>query len=309
MTEKKLVRPAYEKLSVVPPRFQTVTQTISTSTPRRVWKLGNPGALAAQGYRVLSTADAGQGGRGYRSTVQYGAARQAGATYCGAGCEIWCLVEEPGESISFDRKVMTSPGTVRRTSIPAKYTSVTKQIVSDPGGVREIPVPAQYRNIAVEYLADPGGERLVNVPAKYGSVQKKTLTAGQRYEWRRVVCDPAKGQASSYNRGRSASGAYIAQAYSGGGSTHYSSGAVGSSRGGSGSGYSAYSTGSGYTGSTGYRAYGSSSAYGHGTPSTYSTSTYGGTTTQTHSSQSQSTQRQVPVTTGVYYYGTDKPVQ
>ena len=202
VTEQRMVRPAYDKLSVSQPQFKTVRESIVSSAPRRVWKLGNPGALAARGYTIVSTADGGRNGQGYRSTTAYGAARN-GAARCGSGCEIWCLVEEPAESVSFSRKIMVSPGAVRRTPVPAKYTSITKQIVADPGGVREIHVPAQYRSIQVQHIIDPGGSRQVNVPAKYGTVDKKSLIAGERYEWRRVVCDPAKGRASSHSRSTS----------------------------------------------------------------------------------------------------------
>ena len=215
VTEQMMVRPSYDKLSVSAPAFNTVTETVQTSAPRTVWKRGNPGALTAQGYTVLSVADAGQNGRGYSSTTNYGV---SSGTQCGAMCEIWCLVEEPGQSVSFNRRVMTSPGEVRRTSVPAKYSAVTKQVVADPGGVREIPVPAQYRSMTVEDVVDPGSERLVTVPPKYASIDKKTLVSAERYEWRRVVCQPG----SANNNSRSSSGHYS------GGSNSYSSGTYGS---------------------------------------------------------------------------------
>jgi len=189
VSEQKLVRPSYEKLSVSPPQFKTITETVQVSSPRTVWKRGNPGALRAQGYTIISVADAGIGGRGYRGTTDYGA---TGGTSCGSMCEIWCLVEVPGESMSFNRRVMINPGQVRRTGVPAKYTTINRQIVADPGGVREIPVPAQYRSITVEDVIEPGGEHVTNVPPKYGQVNKRTLISGERYEWRRVVCNPRK---------------------------------------------------------------------------------------------------------------------
>lgn len=188
ISERIMVRPAYDKLSVSPPQFRTVTETIQTLAARLIWKRGNPGRLQAQGYRVHSTADDRvrnySGGRRSQFTSQFP------ATHCGATCEIWCLVEEPGESISFNRKVMTSPGQVRRLPVPAKYTSVSKQVVAEPGSVREIPIPAEYRSITVEGVVNHGSERMVNIPAKYGRVDKRTLVHSKRYEWRRVVCRP-----------------------------------------------------------------------------------------------------------------------
>ena len=240
VTEQMMVRPSYDKLSVSAPQFRTITETVQTSAPRTVWKRGNPGALRAKGYTVLSVADAGQNGNGYSSTTNYGA---TGGTQCGSLCEIWCLVEEPGQSTSFNRRVMTSPGEVRRTNVPAKYRSITKQVVSDPGGVREIPVPAQYRSVTVEDIVDPGGERFMTVPPKYGAVQKKTLISAERYEWRRVICNNASSysgssyssNSTSYSAPSSSYGSSYGSGYSSGGSGTYSSGSSSSSSYGGGS--------------------------------------------------------------------------
>ena len=194
VTEQMMVRPAYDKLTVSAPQFSTVTETIQTSAPRLVWKRGNPGKLAAQGYTIHSTAN---GGSGFGQSHRGGTSEFRGATECGATCEIWCLVEEPGEQVQFNRKVMTSPGQVQRQSVPAKYQTIQKQVVSDPGGVEEIPVPAQYRSVTVEDVVDPGGERIVNVPPKFAEVATKHLVSPSRYEWRRVLCAPGTGSIQS----------------------------------------------------------------------------------------------------------------
>ena len=188
-TENVLVRPAYDKLTVTPPKFSMVTESIQVSNPRLVWKKGNPVRLREQGYKIHSTADAGAGGRGYRSTTEYGRS-QKNAQLCGQVCEIWCLVEEPGQSVTFNRKDLVAPSQVQRVSVPAKYTHITKQVVADPGGVREIPVPAQYRSVTVQDVVGEGGVRKVSHPARYGDVAKKVLVSAERYEWRRVVCAP-----------------------------------------------------------------------------------------------------------------------
>ena len=276
VTKQMMVRPSYDKLSVSAPQFRNVTETVQTAAPRTVWKRGNPGALTAQGYNVLSTADAGQNGRGYSSTTNYG---PSGGTQCGSLCEIWCLVEEPGQSVSFNRRVMTSPGEVRRTSVPAKYRSIIKQVVADPGGVRQIPVPAQYRSVTVEDVVDPGGVRTVSVPPKYASVDQKTLMSPERYEWRRVICQPGS---ANYNSGTSGS------SYNSGGSTY-----SGSSYYGSGS----YSSGQAAASSNQPITYGST--YSNEGSNYNASDPYGAS----HHSQAGSVQ-----TGGTYYYGTNMPV-
>lgn len=187
VTKQVMTRPAFDKLSVSEPSFQTVTETLHTGRPRLVWKRGNPSKLRAQGYKIHSTADAGVGGRGYSSTTDYG---RSGGERCGTVCEIWCLVEEPGESVTVTRQVLNHSGQVHRTPVPARYQSITKQVVTDPGGVQKIPVPAEYRDLQVEKLHHPGGTATINVPAEYGHAQGRRLVSEARYEWRRIACKP-----------------------------------------------------------------------------------------------------------------------
>lgn len=187
VTERIMTRPGFDKLSVSNPHFQTVTETLQTGQPRLIWKRGNPTKLRAQGYKIHSTANAGVGGRGFHSTTHYG---QTGGQACGTVCEIWCLVEEPGESVTVTRQILSQPGQVHRTPVPPQYQSITKQVVTHAGGVTKIPVPGEYRDLHVEKLAHPGGTASINVPAEYGHAQGRKLITPARYEWRRIACKP-----------------------------------------------------------------------------------------------------------------------
>lgn len=191
VTEQIMTRPGFDKLSVSEPSFRTVTETLHTGQPRLVWKRGNPTKLRAQGYKIHSTADAGVGGRGYSSTTEYG---RSGGQNCGSVCEIWCLVEEPGESVAVTRQVMSHSGQVHRTPVRPLYQTITKQVVTDPGGVQKIPVPGEYRNLHVEKLVHRGGTAKINVPAEYGHAQGRKLVSESRYEWRRIACKPGAQQ-------------------------------------------------------------------------------------------------------------------
>ena len=204
--ERILTPPAYDRLSVSPPQFSTVTEQLQTSAPHLVWKRGNPAELQRQGYVIHSTADgrlvdrSGHHGSTYNST-------QHGGDICGAGCEIWCLVEEPGTSVTTTRRVMTSPSRVSRTPVAAQYQTLTKQIVDDPGGVREVPIPAEYSTVTVQELIRPAEAYEVNVPAEYGNVQTKVLISPERYEWRRVLCQPGTGSIGTQSYSGTYSGA------------------------------------------------------------------------------------------------------
>ena len=104
---------------------------------------------------------------------------------------------------------MTSPGSVDRVVVPAKFNTITKQVVADRGGVEEIPIPAEYRAMTVEDVVRPASVQEVKVPPKFAHVDKKKLVSPERYEWRRVVCapgtrPPAPRPAMMHSRGYSA---------------------------------------------------------------------------------------------------------
>ncbi len=209
-TEQIVTRPAHDRLSVSAPQFSTVTERLQTGAPHLVWKRGNPAELQRQGYIIRSTADGRlRDSSGYRGG-SYATTQQGGDT-CGPGCEIWCLVEEPGTSVTTTRRVMSAPSRVIRMPVPAQTRSITKQVLADPGGVREIPVPAEYTNVTVEDLVRPAEAYEVNVPAEYGDVQTRNLISPERYEWRRVLCQPGTGRVSNtsgYSSGSYTSGHY-----------------------------------------------------------------------------------------------------
>jgi len=241
VTEQVLTRPAHDRLSVSQPQFSTITEQLQTGAPHLVWKRGNPAELQRQGYIIHSTADGrftqSNSGGSYSNGSQQGgtyATTQNGGDRCGPGCEIWCLVEEPGTSVTTTRRVMTAPPRVSRTPVPAEYTTVRKEVVSDPGGVQEIPVEAEWASVEIHDLVRPAETREVYVPAELGQVPTQTLISPESYEWRRVLCQPGTGtirSGSSYQsstRGTSISGHSSATTYSSGHST-YSSGSSSSS--------------------------------------------------------------------------------
>lgn len=282
VTEQVLVSPAYDKLSVTPPTFKTVKDTIATSAPHLVWKKGNPGHLISQGYTIHGTANGGVGGQGFSSTSQYGASGAAGGETCGDLCEIWCLVEEPGETTTYFRKVLDQPARVKRSPVQAKYQTINKQVLAQPGSVREIPIPAEYRSVTVQDLVSSGGEDYVTVPPKYGSVKTKRLIAPERYEWRQAVCAPGTIGAATGG---------VSQSYG------HSSSSV--------TGYTGYASGSSYNNGTSSYS-GSGSSYGHSGTS-YSggdVTIYGSGTS--YSSTAPSSQ---PQPGQLYYEGTDLPVR
>lgn len=248
VSERILTRPGHDVLSVSDPQFSTVTETLQTSAPHLVWKRGNPGELQRQGYIIHSTADGrlrAPAGSGQYQGGSY-ATTQNGGDRCGPGCEIWCLVEEPGASVTVSRRALIAPPRVVRTPVAPQYKTILKQVVADPGGVEEIPVPAEYSSVDVQDLVRPAEVFEVDVPPVMGEVETKVLVSPERYEWRRVLCQPGTGTIRSgssfsseptYSSGYNSGSSYASSAptyssggtYSGSTTTHgepsYSSGA------------------------------------------------------------------------------------
>ncbi len=258
VSERILTRPGHDVLSVSAPQFSTVTETIQTSAPHLVWKRGNPGELQRQGYVIHSTADgrlrAPAGSGGYQGGSY--ASTESGGDSCGPGCEIWCLVEEPGATVTTSRRALTAPPRVTRTPVPPQYKTIMKQVVADPGGVEEIPVPAEYASVTVEDLIRPAEAYEVNVPPVMGQVETKELISPERYEWRRVLCQPGTGTIRS-GQSYGAPSHHSSGTYSGGTTysqgNHYSTGTTYSN--GTTSTSQTQSTGSGYYGTENYPAY------------------------------------------------------
>ncbi|MEE9381160.1 MAG: peptidoglycan-binding domain-containing protein [Hyphomonadaceae bacterium] len=156
-TEQVLVRPAYERLTVVPAQFSHVSETVTVGQPRLVWK---PGRNLSGVSRVNPNTGA-----------------------------VYCLVEEPAQTVSVQKRVMSQPEQVRTQTIPAQYTTVTKQVLTDPGGVDQIPIPAEYRDIAVQRLSQPAQQMSRPVAPQTRTVMTKVLRSPERFDWVPVLCN------------------------------------------------------------------------------------------------------------------------
>jgi hypothetical protein len=263
VTEQIVTRPAHERLSVSQPQFSTVTESLQTSAPHLVWKRGNPAELQRQGYIIHSTADGrlrgsahGTSGGGTYQGGSYATTQNGGDT-CGPLCEIWCLVEEPGQSVTTTRRVMSAPARIDRIPVPAEYTSIRREVVTDPGGVEEIPVEAEWASVELHDLVRPAEVFEVNVPAEMGQVETKVLVSPERYEWRRVLCEPGTGSIGS---GQSYSSTVPSTSHHSSGTSSYSSGTT-----------SSYNSGGSYHSGTPYSAPSYTHSQGGSVPSGYIT--------------------------------------
>ena len=156
-TEDIVTRPEYERLSVRPAQWKYVDETVDVSQPRLVWKRG----LIA-GSEITKTDPV------------------TGTTFT--------LVEEPGETRTYRKRVMVTPEQVVASRVPEKSITVTKRVLTDAGGVDPVTVPAEWRSYKVERLVKPASPREIPVPAKRKLISTDVMVAPKRWEWVPVLC-------------------------------------------------------------------------------------------------------------------------
>lgn len=170
-SEQIMVKPAYERLTVVPAQFAYVEETVVVGRPRLVWR---PGKNLSGVKRVDPNTGA-----------------------------VYCLVEEPGEKITVQKRVVKTPEQVTSTPVPAQFKSVATQVLVDPGGVEKIAVPAEYRTFDVERLLNPASTSKYTNAEQTKTVNTRVLVTPERFQWAPVLCD-ANATHSSISRVQSA---------------------------------------------------------------------------------------------------------
>ena len=156
-TEQVMVKPSFERLQIVPARYETVTEEITIGEKRYAWKLGT---------NLSNTR---------RVDEKTG--------------QVYCLVEIPAKTTTVTKRVLVEPEQVKRVTEDAKYISVSKEVLVDRGGVEEIPVPAEFKNIPTVELAVPARTETQAHAPKTEIVERTVLRAPEKYEWVEVLCD------------------------------------------------------------------------------------------------------------------------
>lgn len=156
-TEQVLVKPAYERLSVVPAQFDTVAEQIQVGQPRLVWRPG-------KNLSGVSRTDPNTGA-------------------------VYCLVEEPGQTVTVHKRVIRVPEQVRAQAVPAQYVTVSKQVLVDQGGVDQEIIPAQFRDVPVSRLVQPAGQVAQPVAPEIKTINTRVLRSPERFEWVPVLCN------------------------------------------------------------------------------------------------------------------------
>ncbi len=126
----KLISPAQEKKIEIPAVYETVTTNVKVSDDKTGWLLEG-------------TAGAGK-----------------------ATKNILCLHETP-----------------------PKHETVVKRVMKSPATVKKVSIPAEYKTQKVAKLVSPAQEKRIKVPAEMQTVTKNIKVTDSRMEWRSVLCE------------------------------------------------------------------------------------------------------------------------
>jgi hypothetical protein len=175
--ERIEISPASFRLEQVPAVYETVTERIQIKAARSVWK---PSAGRIYGTAVdRETAD----------RVLTNAAGEYITRVDRSTGDVMCLVEEPAEYRTVERRVLKTAATTRRVEIPAEYSVVRRQVmVKEPQVVRRT-VPAKYETRKVRRLVREASVTSTPIPAEYGEVTKTEVISEGRSEWLPVLCE------------------------------------------------------------------------------------------------------------------------
>lgn len=159
VTERVCVRPASERIEIVPACYEWVEEQVCVkpaSTRLEVvpaeFRTEDTTVEIQPGYRTWVTTT------GENCTVENGKAT--------LNNRVFCLVDQP----------------------PVTKTMKVERLQNQPC-VREITEPAEFQTVRVQKCVSPATTRRVPVPAEYDEITKTVVVAPGRIEWQRAVCD------------------------------------------------------------------------------------------------------------------------
>ena len=156
-TEEIITRPEYERLTVQPAQWKYIDQTVDISVPVLVWRRG-----------TFANSDI------TRTDPVTGT--------------VFTLVEQPGETRTYRKRVMAAPEKVTARKVPARTTIVTKRVLTDPGGVDSETIPAQYQEYEVQKISEAAQPKQVTIPAMRDMIKTEVMVSPERWDWEPVLC-------------------------------------------------------------------------------------------------------------------------
>ena len=151
VTESYVLEPAYSKIDVFEPQYETVTERLETKPAATQW--------------VKKIADANCLGTNPED------------------CFVWCLVETPPEFQPITKRVnrgcdgsgVSDAGCIKTTEFPAKMGAHSVQKIKTPAAIREEIIPAEYKTLTIRKVKTPATTREETVPSTLPPGKKHVL--------------------------------------------------------------------------------------------------------------------------------------
>lgn len=198
---KTLVKPAGERIEVLPPVYETVKERVLVKEAAKRLEVV-PAQYEQVEERVLVRP-------AYRRAIEVPALYdtvtdqvlvKAAYTTWKPGTqtniqkidettgEIFCLVEVPAEYRTEIRQILKQPASLRYEDVPAEYTTVKKTVLKSPETTRVVEIPAEYAEREVVKMVRGPQEKRIPIPAEYMDVETKVLADAGEERWSQILC-------------------------------------------------------------------------------------------------------------------------
>ncbi len=175
--EKVLIKEASRKTEVIPAQYEEVDEKV-LARPADKRTIEVPAVYEKQTTQVLV--------RPAYSTWKIGADTRPQKIDEKSG-NVYCLVEVPAEYRTETREVLVRPASTQIEEIPAEYMTVKNMVLKTPETTRVIEIPAEYGEQEVVKMVRPPEEKHIPVPAEYEQVRVR-MPLDATDLWRQVLC-------------------------------------------------------------------------------------------------------------------------
>ena len=74
------------------------------------------------------------------------------------------------------------------TQTAPKYRTVTRRVIKTPASSKKVTIPAKYNTVKVRKLVTPASERRITIPAAYETVSRREKVSEGEVKWMPVLC-------------------------------------------------------------------------------------------------------------------------
>jgi len=201
--EKVKVRPAYEKLEVIPAEYKTVTEKVLIKpeskryeyTPAKFETYYEDMRIEDQ-YNKITTSAATFKPSSEKVEVEPKVGRWEYRSYADcvsenpADCKVLCWVEYDPVFETVSTQVIDKDAAYQKTPTGGKVIKVKKQRIVQKAQMKEIVVPAEYQEITKRVLVKDEAIKETDVPAQYETVEVERLKQkGGVGSWEEIACE------------------------------------------------------------------------------------------------------------------------